>query len=194
VLRLMRRPYSLARYQRAVAAVRETVPDVAITTDIMVGFPGESDAEFEESFRFCESIGFAGIHVFPFSPRPGTEAAVLQQKDAVRDGVKRERSQRMLALAQESARRYREQSLGRVVEVLWEGRVAGLWEGLTDNYMRVFAASQEPLANRLVPARLLQLRPGGILGQITTHGVEGTEGWCPSREGGQARYGASDKR
>jgi len=166
VLRRMRRPYSLARYQQAVTAVREAVPDAAITTDIIVGFPGESDAEFQESYRFCEGMGFAGIHVFPFSPRPGTEAAAMP--GTVGDRVKRERSQRMLALARESARRFREQSLGRVVEVLWEGRLDGVWVGLTDNYLRVFAPSSEPLANYILPARLLRVCQGGLLGQLAT--------------------------
>lgn len=137
----------MADYERAVALVREAIPDVAITTDIMVGFPGERDEEFEESYRFCQRMGFANIHVFPYSERPGTLAAGMPQK--VGEGVKKERSERMLELAKETSLRFREQFSGRAMRVLWEREVeARLWVGLTDNYIRVFARSSEPLGNR----------------------------------------------
>ena len=152
VLWRMRRRYSVADYERAVAMVREAIPDVAITADIMVGFPGESDEEFEESFRFCQRMGFANIHVFPFSERPGTLAALMPEKVEYR--VKKERSQRMLKLARESSLRFREKFLGRTMTVLWEQGVDGVWVGLTDNYIRVFASSNEPLKNRLTATRL----------------------------------------
>lgn len=152
VLRRMKRRYTVADYERAVAMAREAIPDVAITTDIMVGFPGESDDEFEESYRFCQRMGFANIHVFPFSERPGTLAAAMLEK--VGDRVKRERSERMLKLARESSLRFRQKFLGRTMMVLWEQRVEGEWVGLTDNYIRVFASSDEALGNRLTATRL----------------------------------------
>jgi len=154
VLRRMRRRYSLADYERAVAMTREAIPDVAITTDIMVGFPGETDEEFEESYHFCQGMGFANIHVFPYSERPGTIAALMPEK--VGDTVKRERSVRMLGLARESARRFGRRFLGRTMMVLWEREVEeGVWVGLTDNYIRIFTQSSEPLKNRLVEVKLL---------------------------------------
>jgi threonylcarbamoyladenosine tRNA methylthiotransferase MtaB len=153
VLWRMRRGYSVADYERAVMMAREAIPDVAITTDIMVGFPGESDEEFEESYRFCQGMGFANIHVFPFSQRPGTLAALVPGK--VGDRVKKERSERMLRLARESALRFREKFLGRTMTVLWEREAEGVWVGLTDNYIRVFASSNEPLKNRLTATRLV---------------------------------------
>jgi threonylcarbamoyladenosine tRNA methylthiotransferase MtaB len=153
VLRRMRRQYSTADYQMIVAGVREAVPNVAITTDIMVGFPGETDEEFEEGYRFCQRMGFANIHVFSYSERPGTLAAEMPQK--VAEKVKSVRSKRMLELARESASRFRERFLGRKSMVLWEREVErGLWVGLTENYIRVFACSNEPLRNRFTPARL----------------------------------------
>ena len=154
VLRRMRRRYSVADYERAVAMAREAIPDVAITTDIMVGFPGETDEYFEESYRFCQRMGFANIHVFPYSVRPGTLAAVMPGK--VGERVKRERSGRILALARESAGRFRQRFLGRTMMVLWEKEVTeGVWVGLTDNYIRVFTRSSESLKNRLAEAKLV---------------------------------------
>ncbi len=154
VLRRMRRQYSTADYEKAIARVREAVPDVAITTDIMVGFPGETDEEFEDSYRFCQMMGFANIHVFSYSERPGTYAAEMPQK--VAEKVKSVRSKRMLGLAKGSAYRFREQFLGRNLMVLWEREVEkGVWVGLTENYIRVFASSNELLRNRLIPAELV---------------------------------------
>ncbi len=151
VLRRMGRPYSVAEYQRAVSAVREAVADVAITTDVVVGFPGETDEEFEESYRFCRMMGFAGIHVFSYSDRPGTSAATMPGK--VSPQVKGARSGRMLELAGESARRFRQQFIGRSMTVLWEREIEeGVWTGLTENYIRVLGRSHEPLRNALTPA------------------------------------------
>ena len=110
VLRRMRRHYTTADYQRAVSLIRQVAPEAAITTDIIVGFPGETEAEFEESCDFCRQMGFARIHVFPYSPRPGTEAA--QMPNQVESKVKRERSLKMLALARESVRNFRRRFLG----------------------------------------------------------------------------------
>ncbi|GAF95704.1 unnamed protein product, partial [marine sediment metagenome] len=90
VLKRMGRRYSAADYEEAVARVREAMPDVAITTDVMVGFPGETDEEFEESYRFCQRIAFANIHVFPYSQRPATPAALMPEK--IDERVKKERS------------------------------------------------------------------------------------------------------
>ena len=154
VLGRMLRQYSAADYEKAVARVREAVPDVAITTDIMVGFPRETDEEFEQSHRFCQMMGFANIHVFSYSERPGTLAAEMPQK--VAEKAKSTRSKRMLELAKESASRYRERFLGRSMTVLWEREMErGVWVGLTENYIRVFASSNEPLKNKFTAAKLV---------------------------------------
>ena len=153
VLRRMRRRYLTAEFRQAVSLVRERLPDAAITTDVIAGFPGETDEDFEESYRFCQEMEFARIHVFPFSPREGTEAAQLSGQ--VESGVRQQRAQRMLYLAKESARRFRERFSGRTMTVLWEQRSAdGRWTGVTDNYIRVCTESEEDLSNRLVPVRL----------------------------------------
>lgn len=97
ILRRMRRRYTPLQYANTVEAIRARIPDAAITADVIVGFPGETDALFQESYRLCQSIGFAGIHVFPYSARPGTSAAHFT--DAIEQRCKRERMKRILALA-----------------------------------------------------------------------------------------------
>ena len=164
MLKRMNRRYNTADYQRAVALIRDSVPDVAITTDIIVGFPGETDAEFQESFVFCRQMQFARIHVFPFSPRPGTEAATMPQQ--VPASVKKERSRRMLALAKESARSFQQRFLGRTVNVLWEKQSGGVWSGLTGNYIKVYTKNSDDLANRLLPVKLVKLYRDGVWGEI----------------------------
>ncbi|MDY6917271.1 MAG: tRNA (N(6)-L-threonylcarbamoyladenosine(37)-C(2))-methylthiotransferase MtaB [Chloroflexota bacterium] len=153
VLQRMGRPYSAAEYADAVALVREAVPRVSVSTDVLVGFPGETGEEFEESFAFCRAMGFGGIHVFTYSERPGTVAAGMGHK--VAESQKALRSKRMLELAKESVHRYRRRYLGHEAAVLWEREVGnGVWTGYTDNYVRVFTRSDQPLHNAVTVARL----------------------------------------
>jgi threonylcarbamoyladenosine tRNA methylthiotransferase MtaB len=153
VLQRMGRQYSTEIYKQAVARVREAIPDVAITTDIIVGFPGETDGDFAQSYQFSQRMAFANIHVFPYSTRSGTHAS--QMPERVDEQVKKQRSRQMLMLAKQSAHNFREQFIGRTMLVLWERESnESTWEGLTDNYIRVVARSNEPLQNRLIPALL----------------------------------------
>ncbi len=169
VLQRMRRSYSIADYERAVNMARELIPELAVTTDVMVGFPGESEEEFETSYRFCERIGFASLHIFPYSARPGTVAARMAHK--VQPGTKKKRSQLMLHLAQQSAQSFRSKFLGRSLAVLWEEEKGdGIWIGLSDNYIRVFTESVEQLRNRLLPVRLTQEHDSGLWGSIEDDG------------------------
>ncbi|HUT96857.1 MAG TPA: tRNA (N(6)-L-threonylcarbamoyladenosine(37)-C(2))-methylthiotransferase MtaB [Dehalococcoidales bacterium] len=153
VLGRMGRRYSAADYKRAVDLIREVVPGAAITTDVIVGFPGETEAEFEESYNFARQRRFARIHVFPYSPRPGTKAAAMPAK--VDDKTKQERSRRMRALGRQGVRNFRRQFLGKTVMVLWEKQNCGVWSGLTDNYIRVFTKSDKDLTNQLLPVKLV---------------------------------------
>ena len=139
VLQRMRRRYTQEQYRDAVMRLRRAVPDVAITTDVIVGFPGETDAEFEECLAFCREMAFAGIHVFPYSPREHTLAA--RMPDAVSDTVKKERVHRLIELAETMADDYRRRFIGTTMPVLWETQREGVWEGLTDTYVRVHAES-----------------------------------------------------
>ncbi|MDO8567555.1 MAG: tRNA (N(6)-L-threonylcarbamoyladenosine(37)-C(2))-methylthiotransferase MtaB [Dehalococcoidales bacterium] len=185
ILQQMNRRYSTPKYREAIGLIRKMVPGAAITTDVIAGFPGESDAQFEESFNFCREMQFARIHVFPYSPRRGTEAAGMPQVDSQ---VKKERSRRMLALADESALSFRQQFLGRTNQVLWEKQSDGIWSGLTGNYTRVYARSEDNLENRLLPVKLAKIYGDGVWGELQK---EAEHGACAS--GGERAGTAGSK-
>jgi threonylcarbamoyladenosine tRNA methylthiotransferase MtaB len=166
VLAPMRRRYTAAEYRAAVVLIRERVPGVSVTTDVIAGFPGETDADFEATYRLCEEMRFAAMHCFPYSRRPHTGAG--RMPGHLTPPVKRERLQRLLALAARSSEAFRRKQLGRTAEVLWEQRSDGYWQGLTANYARVYTAADAGLENRLLPARLTSLHADGILGEIET--------------------------
>ncbi len=148
----MRRRYTTADYRAAVELIRSNVPFSAITTDIIAGFPGETDAEFEESFAFVERIGFARLHVFPFSPRPGTTAAAM--RDQVDNKIIRDRTKRLLALGRRCVWNFERQLKGQKFDVLFEAMEDGEWVGYTDNYIRVALKSEENLQNRIIKTLL----------------------------------------
>ena len=163
VLRRMNRRYSVSDYLEAVASIRSLVPDAAITTDIIVGFPGETPEEFEESFNLCRQVDFARIHVFSYSLRRETQAARMPHQTG--DKVKRERSERMLALAKEAEQNFSRQFLGKTMPVLWEKQTNGIWSGLTDNYIKVYTKSTKDLTNKLLPVKLVEVRGDGVRGE-----------------------------
>ncbi len=169
VLRRMRRRYDTAAYAEAVARIRAAVPDVAITTDIIVGFPGETEAEFAESLAFCQCMEFARIHVFSYSPRPGTAAAVMPEQ--IPATVKKGRSQAMLALARASARAFQARFLGRTLGVLWEQVAGGVWSGYTGNYIRVYTKSARDLTNQITPTKLVKPYRDGLWGELPRKGA-----------------------
>ena len=160
VLRRMRRPYTTAAYASVVERIRRRVPGVAITTDVIVGFPGESDAEFESSLRFVEEMRFARVHAFTYSARPGTEAAALP--DAVPPGRKRERMSRLLEVAASAEDAFRTLHLGSRARVLWEIERGEVWIGTTDNYLRAFVTGEDALRGRVTAVTLRALVPGGL--------------------------------
>ncbi|MDP9121813.1 MAG: radical SAM protein, partial [Acidobacteriota bacterium] len=160
----MRRPYSAAAFARVVAQVRRAVPGVAITTDVIAGFPGETAAEFAESIALVTEMRFAKVHVFPFSPRPGTAAASLP--DPVGPDERRERVERLLAVAADSEREFWRANLGHRATVLWERPRRGFGHGLTDNYVRVFCSAGAGLWNRSSEVLLVSLALGGVLGEL----------------------------
>jgi threonylcarbamoyladenosine tRNA methylthiotransferase MtaB len=167
VLRRMRRHYSVDDYRQAVSSIRKAVPDAAITTDVVVGFPCETLEEFEESYRFCEEIDFANIHIFSYSSRPGTLAARMSEQ--VSDKLKKERSLRMLELARRSSHRFCQRFLGHNMTVLWEQEVTqggGVYSGLGHNYIRVFVQSNAPLTNQFRSVCLVRLHNQGLWGEV----------------------------
>jgi threonylcarbamoyladenosine tRNA methylthiotransferase MtaB len=153
ILRRMGRPIDTAALTALIEAARAVSPDVALTTDVMVGFPGETEADFEATMAFVEAMGFSRLHVFPFSERPGTPAARLGDK--VPRKVKESRSHRLRALGRRLARSYRARSAGRCLPVLWQTRDGqGRWVGLTDTYLKVYAVTDRDLHNRITMARM----------------------------------------
>ena len=166
-LRRMRRPYTAEGYLDLLARIRQAVPEVAITTDVLVGFPGETAAEFEASLATVAAAGFAKVHVFPFSPRPGTAAEGMPGQ--VSPEEKKERTARMLKMAAAVERQFQEEQVGRRVTVLWERPRGGQANGLTDNYIRVYCQTHRDLWNRFVAAEVVGLAEGtegGVMGEL----------------------------
>ena len=167
-LRRMNRRYTVAEFAALVGAARAAIPDLAVTSDVIVGFPGETDVEFEASLAFVRDVGLAQVHVFPYSLRPGTPAARMLAQ--VPPPIKAERARRIRAAAAASARAFRQQFVGRTMPVLWESarleEEGAVWSGLTDNYLRVHAASAANLANTLTLARLIAVEGGGLRAQV----------------------------
>jgi threonylcarbamoyladenosine tRNA methylthiotransferase MtaB len=163
----MARRYSAAEFVTLVQAARSAIPGLAITTDVIVGFPGESDEEFAQSLDCVQGIQFARVHVFPFSPRPGTPAATMPHQ--VPPSTREKRAAAMRAIGAATEQLFHSQFLGCSVGVLWESRRAGkggLWSGLTDDYLRVYTASPANLRNRLTMTRLTALALDGLRGEI----------------------------
>ncbi|NLE76286.1 MAG: tRNA (N(6)-L-threonylcarbamoyladenosine(37)-C(2))-methylthiotransferase MtaB [Chloroflexi bacterium] len=170
-LQRMGRRYTASQFADLAAAARQAIPDLALTTDVIVGFPGETDDEFQDSLGFVQALAFARVHVFTYSPRPGTLAAAMPRQ--VPPEAARARHAALAAEAQASARRFAQRFVGREMPVLFEQRAgpadaAGVaaWVGLTGNYLRVWAPSAEDLGNRIRRVRLLQVQGGRVRGDV----------------------------
>ncbi len=135
VLRRMRRQYNVSDYLKSVQCLRDVFPLAAFTTDILTGFPGETEQEFMETQEIIRKVGFARIHVFPFSPRPGTPAADMPGQ--LSDAVKQKRSRELIALGRQVSACYCRQWVGRSTEILPEEKVDGCWEGYSPEYLRI---------------------------------------------------------
>lgn len=169
ILRRMARRTSQASFRTLAAEARANVPDLNLTTDIIVGFPGETEADFQASLDFVHEIGFTRLHVFSYSSRPGTAAAKMPGH--LPKEVKKERVRRMIALGQELSLRFHQRYETQTRPVLWENAVGadngGLrWAGYTDNYIRVLAHGPADLFNRVTPTQLVEARPDGLSGKI----------------------------
>jgi len=168
LLRKMARRINKREYEKLIHKIREVSPDIALTTDIMVGFPGETDEFFEESLEFVKRMNFAGGHVFSYSMRPGTPAEKLP--DPVTSALIKIRSRRMRDEIEMSAARYRERFLGKKTDVLWERSVnnGGIWNlsGLSGNYLSVKCGAGEDLYNRISRVSIERLENDSLIGEI----------------------------
>jgi threonylcarbamoyladenosine tRNA methylthiotransferase MtaB len=163
ILAAMNRRYNTAEYRAIVEQVRAAVPRVAITTDVIVGFPGETDEHFAETLQFVESIGFSRLHVFRYSPRPRTPAATMPNQ--VPGQVKEERARRLIALGEVMRRQFCQRMVGETWQVLWEQEHDGVWSGHTDTYVSVQAQSDALASNQLSPVRVVRLTDAGVFGE-----------------------------
>ncbi|MFN8381382.1 MAG: tRNA (N(6)-L-threonylcarbamoyladenosine(37)-C(2))-methylthiotransferase MtaB [Anaerolineales bacterium] len=168
-LRRMARKTTPASFRELVRAARNVMPDVAITTDIIAGFPGETDDEFEETLDFVKEIQFTGGHVFSYSPRPGTGAAKM--KGQVKPELRKRRNHILQEAIEESAKIYREKFIGQKMPVLWEstteyGEYGWRMEGWTGNYLRVSASAPSPRWNEVDEVELQEVDGGLVKGVI----------------------------
>ncbi len=168
-LRRMGRPILPKEFAQIVLEARQEIPGLAITTDIMVGFPGETECEFEESLAFIRSMNFAGAHVFVYSPRPGT--AAINLPNAVPHHVARQRSYEVREATSISADEFRAMFLGGTLTVLWESasRVESrdcLLSGWSDNYIRVCAMGPPELRNQLSQVNIMRADGKRVIGEV----------------------------
>ena len=163
VLRRMKRKYDTARYLESLELLRSFFPGCAITTDMIVAFPGETEQEFAESLAFIRRCGFADMHIFPYSRRPGTPADAMPGQ--LGNAVKEERSRAAIALAEQMSREYRQGLVGTIQKVLFEDREGAYFSGHAPNYVRVYA-SGEDLHNRICPVEITDIYRDGVLGRI----------------------------
>jgi len=167
VLNRMNRDYDTAQYFSTVKHIRERFPDCAITTDLIVGFPGESDAEFEESIAFAREISFAKVHVFPFSAREGTSAATFPNQ--ISKAIKQARTKTMLSLANEMKHDFMISQLGKTCDVLLEEpHPSGGMTGFTSNYTHVIVRDAAlNLRNHIIPVRITDVKDEYCYGALS---------------------------
>ena len=162
VLRRMHRKYDTARYLQSVQLLRQYFPGCAVTTDLIVGFPGETEQEFSESLEFLRTCGLAAFHIFPYSRRKGTPAASMPGQ--ILKAEKERRAAAAATVAAELETQYHESMLQTRQQVLFEQIEDGLWAGHAMNYVKVYAASDEDLHNALRTVPVTALCRDGVLG------------------------------
>ena len=162
VLQRMKRKYDTARYYESICLLRQFFPGCALTTDMIVAFPGETEEEFRESLAFIRKCGFADMHIFPYSRRPGTPAAEMPGQ--LPNAVKEERSRRAIAVAEEMSRAYREALIGTTQAVLFEDREGEYFTGHAPNYVKVYVRG-ENLHNEIREVTITQVLGDGVVAQ-----------------------------
>lgn len=166
VLQAMHRPYTTSKFKTLLADIKTKVPDIAITTDVIIGFPGETEADFETTCKFAESCGFSKMHIFPFSARKGTPAEKFA--GAVTEAVKKERADILGRIDETMHKAFLQAMVGQTAEVLFE-QPAGedYFEGLTGNYQRVFVKSGgRNLGGEILPVKITAFDGEKLLGKI----------------------------
>lgn len=161
----MHRPYDTRRYSELLCDIYKRIPDIAVTTDIIVGFPGETEEEFAATLAFAQNCGFSKMHIFPYSKRKGTPAEKMPNQ--IPEAVKQRRCAELAALDQKLHQNFLESCLGREVEVLFEQPVDnGFIEGLTSNYQRVYVQGNAELCGKIKKVKLLNAETGYLIGEL----------------------------
>ena len=161
-LKRMNRKYSCEEFEEVTEILRKYFKDVNLTTDIIVGFPGETKKEFEKTYEFLERIKFYKMHIFKYSPRAGTIAAKMTNQ--IDGNIKEERSQKLIELSNKNEKEYNEKYIGKEVEVLFEEKKNGLWSGYTKNYIKVYCESEENLENKIINVVPLEPKEQNLFG------------------------------
>ncbi|MGI6144682.1 MAG: tRNA (N(6)-L-threonylcarbamoyladenosine(37)-C(2))-methylthiotransferase MtaB [Clostridia bacterium] len=165
ILKAMNRPYTTEQYLEIITDIRKKIPDIALTTDIMVGFPGETDEHFQEYLKFVEKVAFSRLHVFKYSPRRGTPAASFSGQ--ISPAVKEARSRKMIRLGEKLAKLYAQKFLGQTLDVLVEEKVAEhTWEGSSANYLKVRFNSDEAPRGQIIPIYLKKVEKNYCFGDV----------------------------
>ena len=164
VLQRMKRKYDTARYLESVTLLQRHFPGCAVTTDMIVAFPGETEEEFEESLAFIQKCNFADMHIFPYSRRPGTPADKMPGQHP--NAIKEDRSRRAIAVATQMSADYRAAMVGTVAQVLFEEPEGDFFLGHTPNYVKVYVKEKD-LHNQIKPVTLIAPHKDGLLGTVT---------------------------
>ncbi len=164
VLRRMNRHYRLPEYKKLISELREKIPGLALTTDLIVGFPGETEENFMETLETLRELRFSAIHVFPYSQRTGTPAAVFPNQ--VPGDIKKDRVHRVQELEKEISKEYRKTFLQKTVHVLIEEEKNGYFEGLSDEYIRVSITDKNVEKGRLYSVYVENLTEDGLIGRV----------------------------
>ena len=152
-LKRMNRRYTIEQFKEITNLLRKTFEDAILTTDIIVGFPGESEEGFEKTYTFLKDIKFYKMHVFKYSPRKGTKAAVMPNQ--IDGNKKEERSRRLIELSNQNEKAYNEAYIGKEVEVLFEEEKNGVWQGHTKNYILAHYKTDENMENKIVKLKCI---------------------------------------
>ena len=163
-LKRMNRRYTTEQFKTIVELLRKTYKDVNLTTDIIVGFPGETEEEFTKTYEFLKEIKFYKMHVFKYSPRKGTKAAVM--KNQVPGDIKEERSKKLIELSNENEFQYNSTYIGKNVKVLFEEEKVGVYKGHTQNYIMVYCKSNEMLDNKIKTVNCVKVENDYIIGNV----------------------------
>lgn len=166
-LKRMNRRYTTKEYKDIVEGLRKNIKDVSITTDIIVGFPGETEEEFNTTYEFLKSIELSKMHVFKYSPRKGTKAAVM--KEQVNGNIKDERSSKLIELDAKLEEQFMNKLIGKTMDVLYEQRYNGeesSYEGYTPNYIKVVSKSSDDIEGRIVKTKLTEVKKEFIIGEL----------------------------